>query len=159
MWLSLYTLFALLSLIWSWYMSSYLLHSSHKKESILHHWFMQWQSSQIFQNESWAIHSSTYLLKCGFAKMQICKNTAMKSMCNSSNLLIKPPGNGTFSLGHFHPFSRAVSILDSCEHFSEHFFLCVVSIFLSCEQFFELWALAAPAGICKSCKVTKILTI
>ena len=147
MWLSLYTLFALLSLIWSWYMSSYLLHSSHKKESILHHWSMQWQSSQIFQNESWAIHSSTYLLKCGLLKCRLQKHSYEKHV-------IKPPGNGTFSLGHFHPFSRAVSILDSCEHFSEPWaFFCVVSIF------FELWALAAPTGICKSCKVTKILTI
>ena len=31
---------------------------------------------------------SADLLKCGFARMQICKNTAAKSMCNSSNLLI-----------------------------------------------------------------------
>ena len=91
---------------------------------------------------------SVDLLKCGFAKMQICKNIAVKSMCNSSCL------SSHLEMAHSHlatftyfpelwAFSRVVSIFQSCEHFPELWaFFRVESIFQSCEHFGQLWAFA-----------------
>ena len=102
------------------------------------------------------IYWSADLLECRFAKTQLRK----ACMCNSSNLLISH-----LEMAHSHlatfthwptdpwAFFRAVSILESCEHFPKPWaYIRVVSIFQSREHISELWAFSKAVSIYQSCE-------
>ena len=60
-----------------------------------------WNVHLILVQSKLSILRAVTNMICWSADLLICKNTAVRSMCNSWNLLIKPPGTCTFSLGHW----------------------------------------------------------